>query len=136
VTILADQLPEPIAGSVREIAPNADPVSRTYLVKVFFDNADLRLKPGMFAKARFILEERPEALVVPRECVIRDAGGTHSLFLVEDGKALSRAVTIGIQANDLVEIAAGVTPQDLVVTHGQGDLQAGVRVAVISGGAR
>lgn len=116
-------------GTVHEINPNADPVSRTYLVKIFLENPDLQAKPGMFANAVFRLETRADALVVPRESVIEREKIT-GVFLVAEGKARFQHVDIGIQENDEVEIASGVTDRVLVISQGQKDVQPGSLVAV------
>ena len=46
------------------LSPTLDPANRSADVEIVIDNADLRLKPGMFAKVALILRQRDDALLV------------------------------------------------------------------------
>mgnify|MGYP001394995975 CR=1 FL=1 len=129
VTITTGRNGETREGTVREITPNADPISRTYLVKVFVENPDLKMKPGMFANAVFRLERHSEALVVPRESLVEREKKT-GVFVVRDRQAQFQPVVPGIQDNEEVEIASGVSETALVISQGQKDVQPGSLVAL------
>lgn len=57
-------------GTVKEISTSLNANTRTYTVNVLVDNPEHELRPGMFAKARIITEERLDAIKIPRELVI------------------------------------------------------------------
>lgn len=57
-------------GKVADISTSLNSNTRTYTVNVMVDNPSHELRPGMFAKARVITEERPDAISIPRELVL------------------------------------------------------------------
>jgi len=112
----------PVEATVSEIAPAADPNSRTFRVKLDLPpNAGLRL--GQFARVLIPLGETP-ALCVPAEAVVR-RGQMHLVFVVEDGRARLRLVKVGKPLGTEVELLSGVQPGDLVVRTGAAQLRDG-----------
>ncbi|HRD85713.1 MAG TPA: efflux RND transporter periplasmic adaptor subunit, partial [Rubrivivax sp.] len=60
-------------ATLRELAPSADPVSRTYAARLSIRNADDALAWGMSASVRVALADKP-SLVVPNSALYtRDA---------------------------------------------------------------
>ncbi|MGC9328656.1 MAG: efflux RND transporter periplasmic adaptor subunit [Candidatus Hinthialibacter sp.] len=57
-------------GTVSDISTALNSNTRTYTVNVLVDNPNHELRPGMFAKARIITEERLDAISIPRELVL------------------------------------------------------------------
>lgn len=95
-----------------------DANGRSVLARGVLANPDGALRSGMFAKARIVLREKPQATVVP-EAAILPVGGESFVFRVEDGKALRTAVRTGLRRDGRVEILDGVRPGDTVVVAGQ-----------------
>jgi multidrug efflux system membrane fusion protein len=102
-----------ISGRVVEVAPTVDPASRTFTVKV--DMAAQGLRSGMYGRAYFPVGERP-ALLVPKGAVV-ERGALTSVWVVGSGNvARMRLVKVGRQAGDRVEILAGLSAGEKVVT--------------------
>ncbi|MBZ0255765.1 efflux RND transporter periplasmic adaptor subunit, partial [bacterium] len=57
-------------GTVADISTTLNSSTRTYTVNVLVDNPEHEMRPGMFAKARIITEEKKDALSIPRELVL------------------------------------------------------------------
>lgn len=57
-------------GVVADISTTLNSNTRTYTVNVLVDNPDHEMRPGMFAKARIVTEEKKDALSIPRELVL------------------------------------------------------------------
>jgi len=129
VDIRFDTYPDRLKGNVAEIAPNADPVSKTYLVKVLFDNSDFRIKPGVFAWGSIVLDEKAEALTVPRSAVV-DYNGDKGIFLIEGNKARFQKVDTGLRGNESIELLTSLPSSALVVVSGQSELTDGALVSV------
>ena len=74
VVVSTDAFPgETFSGHIRRIAPVFREATRQARVEVEIPNPDLRLKPGMFARASVVLQRVEEAVTVPdRLIVIRD----------------------------------------------------------------
>jgi RND family efflux transporter MFP subunit len=101
-----------LTGRVAEIAPAADPGSRTTRVKInISDNPALRT--GQFA--RVILPVDPATtLLIPQSAVV-PFGQMDKVFVLEDGKAQLRLVRVGSRSEKTVEILAGLIPGDQVI---------------------
>ncbi len=106
-------------GKITFIHPVLNPRSRTVQVRLEFDNADLSLKPGMFANVTLHVDPQPAAVVVPSEAIVR-SGSREQLFVVrEPGKFEPREVTLGVSAGGLTQILSGVEAGEEVVTSSQ-----------------
>ncbi len=115
---------ETFAGRVARVAPVLDPSTRTAQMEVEIPNPGNRLKPGMYARVEFTVEERPNALVVPRNALV-DIEGKRGVFVAAEKTARFRLVTTGLQNANVVEILSGVNDGDHVVTTGAGSLRDG-----------
>ena len=127
VTAFPDQ---DFPGVVTSVAPMADKQSRTFAVKVTPLDEDHKLRSGMFANLALLIEERQEAVLVPRAAVTEVHGQETVYVLTEDDTVEQRAVTIGLDDGDRVEILSGVADGEQVVTAGQASLQDGTLVEV------
>lgn len=106
-------------GKVSFIYPYAEAKTRTTKVRVVFDNADLLLRPDMFASVSILSDTRANSVVVPSESVVR-SGGKPQLFVVrEPGKFEPRNVILGVESEGRVEIVSGVAAGEEVVTSAQ-----------------
>lgn len=115
-----------VTGTVRRIDPYVDSSTRTARVEVQVPNKTLGypIKPGMFAQVFLVEATAKDALTLP-PTAIRDGG----VFVVEDGKARRRAVTVGLVLPDRVQILSGVASGDRVVVGGGDALTDGDRVS-------
>jgi len=82
-----------------------------------------RLKPGAFVRAEIITNQTATAATVPASAIVTFAG-IEKVILVENGKALEKAVTTGRRGSDWVEIKSGVNVGQTVVVD-PGNLQSG-----------
>jgi Cu(I)/Ag(I) efflux system membrane fusion protein len=105
---------EHLMGRVSFVYPTVDVDSRTNRVRVTVANADLRLKPGMFA-TMFFDTQLPETMAIPLEAVL--VTGERNLVFVrdEDGMLQPRDVVLGPQASDHVQILAGLELGETIV---------------------
>ncbi|HEU4585558.1 MAG TPA: efflux RND transporter periplasmic adaptor subunit, partial [Gemmatimonadaceae bacterium] len=86
------------------------------------------LGAGYRVLARFIIWSAPDALRVPTSAVFTRGEGA-AAFVVEDGRAVLRPVTLGARAGLSAEVVAGLREGDVVIVHPANDIEAGVRVA-------
>jgi multidrug efflux pump subunit AcrA (membrane-fusion protein) len=70
-------------GTVTEISPVVDPASRTMEVKVNVTNQEDKLKEGMFAKVKLIIEQKENIVKIPDSALIRRFGENY-VFVVEE----------------------------------------------------
>jgi membrane fusion protein (multidrug efflux system) len=117
-------------GIVYAIDPAIDEETRTVLLRARVPNPDKQLRPGMFARLSLVLEERPNALLVPEQAIVPMAE-QNFVFRVVNGKAALTPVTLGQRRPGQVEILAGLTAADIVVTDGQMKIYDGSPVVVM-----
>ncbi|HVA77925.1 MAG TPA: efflux RND transporter periplasmic adaptor subunit [Candidatus Binataceae bacterium] len=101
-------------GVIKRIAPALDEQTRTLKIEAEVKNPDGALKPGFFAHVAMNLGQ-DRALVVPASAILRYAGVAR-VFIVENGVARTREVTTGSVVGDQIEITAGLTDGEQVVT--------------------
>lgn len=118
VAITVDALPgSQFTGKIEEIQPAAAVSSRSFTVKVRVANPQGVLRPGMFARGTITMAVRPNLLQISDGAVLTTAGKP-IVFIVQDGKAVRREVTLGERQNDLVEITSGLTGGEQVIVSG------------------
>jgi RND family efflux transporter MFP subunit len=115
-----------IPGTVAVVNSTADPLARKFRVEVLADNPDLVLRPGTFGSVLFEVQSRDNALVVPQKAILDN---TH-VFVVENGRAARRDVTLGLRNTLVVEVVAGLKEGERVIVEGNYGLIAGTPVEV------
>ncbi|MCW5620208.1 MAG: efflux RND transporter periplasmic adaptor subunit, partial [Burkholderiales bacterium] len=131
VAVRLDAFPgEEFNGKIYAVEPVVDERTRTVLLRARVPNQGLKLRPGMFVRVGLTLETRKNAMLVP-EPAIWPQGQDNFVFRVEDGKALLTKVQLGTRRPGEVEIMAGLSPTDTVVTEGQIKLRDGAPVTVL-----
>jgi membrane fusion protein, multidrug efflux system len=87
-------------------------------------NRGNRLKPGMYARVSLLVDERKNALVVPRPAVV-DYDGKRGVWTVTgDNKAQFVPVELGMEAPERIEIRSGLKEGDQIVVVGAASLRA------------
>jgi multidrug efflux system membrane fusion protein len=120
-------LTDAIDGRVAVIDNNVDPTSGTIALKGVFENADEMLWPGALCDVRLVIRVEQDAITVPREAVQQSQNGM-IVFIVENGQARVRPVTVDRTLRGLSVIKTGLNGDETVVVDGQLLLNDGVRV--------
>lgn len=125
-----------LAGWVRRVFPAAEAQTRLVPVEVALRTppGGVMVRPGFLARARFDLERRPGAVVVPASAVGAGGAGAYA-FVVQADTLVRRPVETGMTSGGLVEILQGLAPGELVVTSGQVNLRSGMPVRIATGAA-
>lgn len=117
------------------IEPRISADTRNLTVQATVANPDGALRPGMHVTAALQLPAERAALVAPTTAIQTSASGD-SVTVVrgaqarQGGKVETVPVTTGRRYGDMVVIASGVKPGDVVVVEGQLRLQPGAQVKV------
>jgi RND family efflux transporter MFP subunit len=131
VRMTVDAYPnEVFTGKVRFVSPALKADQRALTVEAVAENADGRLKPGLFATALLQQPAPVAALLVPAEAVETVAGTSRVYAITADRKVEERIVTVGEKVGDRVEIASGVKAGERVAANPRGKLADGVRVQI------
>ncbi|HEX5130012.1 MAG TPA: efflux RND transporter periplasmic adaptor subunit [Usitatibacter sp.] len=132
VSLWADRS-APFAGYVREIAGGADPVTRTYAVRVDAPAAPASAQLGMTANVAFAQSAEAGLVLLPMSAITR-RGDQAAVWVVEPAtrKVKMQPVAIGQFREDGVTILEGLSAGDVVVTAGVHKLRAGQAVRLAS----
>jgi RND family efflux transporter MFP subunit len=126
----------PIETEVASVSDTIDATTRTYRVRMRIQNADHRLKAGVFARIDIFPREKRDVLLVPRESVRSEAGHT-SVLLVRDGRAQAVPVRLGMATGTHAEVLSGLdVDSEVIVGESAREIAPGIRVRVISEEAR
>lgn len=126
VEVRVDGLSSTVSGRVVRIVRSADPVTRTYPVKIALP-ATAGLLPGMFGRAIFPLG-RSDSVVIPRTLLVERAG-LHGVFVVDAEDTLRfRWLRIGREWPDQVEVLAGLAAGERVAANAGPSVREGDRV--------
>lgn len=136
VVVRIDGLDAPLTGRVQRVVASADPVTRSYPVKIALPDA-AGLLPGMFGRADFVVGETAVP-VVPASALV-ERGGLRGVFVLDAaGKARFRWLRLGREWPDRVEVTAGLVAGERVVAVEEPALREGDAVgtaAVAAAGA-
>jgi HlyD family secretion protein len=141
VTAVLNAYPDwQIPARVITMVPTADRQKATVLVRIGFKQLDPRILPDMGVKVTFLAAtasapnpadaQRRPTLLVPKTAV-RSENGQKVVFVVRNDNIVERRAvkTAGEDGNQL-EVAAGLTSRESVVTSASPDLKDGMRVSI------
>jgi HlyD family secretion protein len=117
---------ERFACRLNFVSPTADPATRSFPIELLVDTPDSRMADGMTVRVEFPIASREKSIKLP-SAWLSEENGQIGLFVVDDGKALFRGVTLGSYYEGNVEILSGLNDDELVITNPAG-LKSGDRV--------
>lgn len=115
------------AGRLANLAPSADPRTKAYTARAYLPNPGLELRPGMFATVSLATQQHHGVVAVPSGAVV-DRNGTPVVYVVEKGRAVERAVVLGLRNGKVTEITSGLQPGEQLIVRGQLQMSDGVAV--------
>jgi membrane fusion protein, multidrug efflux system len=142
VDVTVDALPgRRFEARIEALDAQVDTEGRALLVRARIDNRGGTLRPGMFARTRTLLGVREDAVVVPEEALVPQAGKQYLIKVVDGpGGPVSQRLEarLGMRVPGQVEVLDGLKPGDRVVTAGQARLLRGdalpLRIIELAGG--
>jgi multidrug efflux system membrane fusion protein len=119
-----------LPGTIREIAPAADPQARTYAARVTLQGDAGAVELGQSARV-YLQGGATQAPWVPLSAVQPAAGGGSALWVVDPATQRLRLVPVrlGPFGSEGVPVVSGVSPRDWIVAAGGHLLHEGERVA-------
>lgn len=114
-------------GKVREIAPMADPVTRTYKVRISLLNPPPEMKLGMTAAVSLSDSATQPMATIPLAAIYQN-GDTPCVWVVTDGIVTLRPIKTGKFGNGTIQVVAGLQQGDQIVTAGVHKLNEGQKV--------
>lgn len=121
---------EDFAGRVHLIYPTIDAATRTFAVEVTLPNSDRRVRPGMYGTLEFATNAVERVVVADRAVRKQSGSNERYVFVVKDGRAEHRSVTIGRRMGNKYEIISGLEAGEEVITNGASKLVDGSLVEI------
>ena len=121
-----------IEGELLRVSPVIDTASGTFEITVGIDNDDNALRPGLFAKANIIFDQRDDVVLVDKNAIIREDELSFIYTLVDDNKVEKKEIKLGYEMPEPFEIVAGLSANEEVVTTGKNNLTPDVEVNVVN----
>ncbi|HEX6974856.1 MAG TPA: efflux RND transporter periplasmic adaptor subunit, partial [Vicinamibacterales bacterium] len=134
-----------IPGHVITSVPTADRQKATVRVRIGFERPagsqglDPRILPDMGVKVSFLRDEEPaQAAAAPRarmlapKTAVRQADGKSVVFVVRGDRVERRAVQVGTEEGEQVEVLSGLASGDRIVVDGPPTLKDGDKIRVQS----
>ena len=122
---------EEFTGKISLIYPTISQASHTFPVEIQILNSDMRIRPGMFARAKISLGTN-ESIIVPDASVLKQTGSNdRHVFVVNDGKAVKKVITVGQHLGESYEVISGIEVGDEIVVAGASRLTDKQEVEVV-----
>lgn len=122
---------EKFSGTVSLIYPTIDPLTRTFTCEVKVNNANSKLKPGMFGRVELNLGKAATIMVSDKAVVKQSGSNDKYIFVENNGVVEYRKVQLGRRIEDKIEVISGIADGENVVITGQSKLMDGTKVEVI-----
>jgi RND family efflux transporter MFP subunit len=121
-----------LRGRVREIAPQADPATRTYPARIMLIDAPPNVALGMTASVRFEVPLPQPIIALPLQALLREGDATYVWLLDQDTQKVKKSrIEIADVAGSDVVVRSGVAHGAMVVTAGVHLLKEGQKVRVL-----
>jgi len=135
VEVALDALPGEVhEGEVYAIDPRIRAADRSVAVRARLPNPEGRLRPGLFARVRLIVDRRTQAIVIPEEALV-PRGDRRYVYKIVGDKAELVEIRIGLRETGRVEIVSGLATGDVIVTAGQAKVRPGSTIRIVGGPA-
>jgi membrane fusion protein (multidrug efflux system) len=126
--ILADGTIFPHKGRLNAVERAVDPTTGTLTGQFIFPNPERILRPGQYGKARLVIENKEDALLVP-QLAVQEIQGLYSVMVVKpDSTVEQRMVKAGERVGNSWIIDSGVKPGEKVIVEGIQKVQPGIKV--------
>lgn len=118
------------SGRISRLYPYLDERARTRSLEISI-NEPVDLLPGMFGRIRLVIKSIPDALVIPVNALLVTPQGGSIVYVDQDGKAVQRKVTTGIEDRDRLQLLSGVKAGELVIVSGNEKLKDGRKIRLL-----
>jgi membrane fusion protein (multidrug efflux system) len=126
--ILADGTVHPHKGRLDAVERAVDAATGTLTGQFSFPNPERILRPSQYGRARFVIDVKQDALLVPQRAV-QEIQGLYSVMVVKpDSTVEQRMVKAGETVGDVAIVDSGLKPGEKVIVEGIQKVQPGIKV--------
>jgi RND family efflux transporter MFP subunit len=119
------------SGKVSFVSQQGDAM-HNYPVEVLLDNkSSYQLKAGTFVNVEFIFPAESPSLLIPRIALVGSIKNA-SVYVLQNNTSILKAITVGRDLGDYLEVLSGLNEGEKVITTGQINLSDGSTVSIIN----
>jgi membrane fusion protein (multidrug efflux system) len=122
---------ERFPAKVLRLSPVVDATTGTIRVTLEVEGRD-KLRPGMFASVFLEASRHDDALTIPKAALSLESLGD-TVYVVNGDVAARRAIQLGYEEADIVEVTSGLKEDDRVIVVGQDGLSDGTPIQILEG---
>ena len=126
--ILSDDSVHKESGSFRVVDRTVDPTTGTLKVQAAFPNPSSYLRPGQFARVRVPVEEKENAILVPRRAIQEMQGAKTVMVVDQQNKVQLRTIRVGDKSDNNVIVLEGLNAGERVIVEGMQKARPGSEV--------
>jgi RND family efflux transporter MFP subunit len=119
-----------LKAQINELSPVVSTETRTFKGKMLINNAEMKLRPGMFVKADIEIARKDTAIVIPKDIIVAGSRGK-TVYIVDKGAAQRRTISTGLENETSVEVTEGLKVNDRLVIKGYETLRDHSKVKII-----
>ncbi len=117
-------------GRIRQISPVVDTGTGTVKITVEAVAPPAEVRPGAFVTIDIVREVHPQAVLLPREAILRELQEAY-VFVARGDLAERRSVALGLEEGGRIEALSGVAAGEQVIVAGQGGLKQGSPIKIV-----
>jgi membrane fusion protein (multidrug efflux system) len=117
-------------GELRAAEPRVEPTTGMVTLRIAFPNPHFRLLPGLYVEVELPVDQARDAVLLPKNVVMRDESGAASVWLVENGVVTVRPVEIMTGSGADWVTTGSLVAGDQVITSGFQKIAPGAQVEV------
>ncbi len=108
-------------GKTAKIGVVANPISKTYDIKILIPNPKMEIKPGMACDVTIKMDSKDDIITIPYQSITKDEDGQNYVFVVDPDSniASKKKVQLGSFVNNKIEIISGISKGDLIIIDGK-----------------
>lgn len=122
----------PAAGHLNFTGVNVDQTTNTVSLRAEFPNAANVLLPGLFVRVNVVMGQDDQAVLAPQKAVLRDLKGLPYVYVVKDGMAERRNITISHAIGNDWYVTDGLKLGEEIVLNGVHNARGGQPVQVVT----
>ena len=122
----------PAAGHLNFTGVNVDQTTNTVTLRAEFPNAANVLLPGLFVRVNVVMGQDDQAVLAPQKAVLRDLKGLPYVYVVKDGMAERRNITLSHAIGNDWYVTSGLNLGEEIVLNGIHNTRGGQPVQVVS----
>lgn len=123
--------PFAVSGQVSRIYPTIDPTTRSGTLEISLTPAPEGARPGQFARVKFSIA-RQQVLLLPFGSLRQSPNGSYVYIVDSQNKVQIKPLETGLKTGEQIEILAGLTAGEQVITRGFTNLKPGMQVTVVN----